>query len=248
MNDLSHDNPHRDPGHATAKPRRALRWTVALPVLTLLLFGGLCLLTFLQIDWKSLEKADHLSSARLPSTDVLARYGAETRKLGEIRRQKRSGFAVGELLRSLRPPLQTPAVLLADFQALRKRQAESVPELLRSIVPLWTEELRNKATARELDLVQSLFLQAVVSLEAPPALSATERSAVFDLAGELVARPDRGLGTVILYLDRVAAKADLWRLAQLAQAVSGNQDRLELQKIIERLGGKPGGIKVTDVR
>lgn len=238
---------------------RFLRWTILVPCLTAAIFGGLFALTFLEIDWKRAEKSsERRPSAREVTAEVLARYRAETAKLGEIREAKRAGLTAEAIVAIFAPSaggeegaraLPARATLLADFQALRKRSPESVPRLLRALVPVWREALkREDLRPGELELLSELFLQAAVSLDAAPSLKDSERAELFSLFRDLLRHGESGLGGLLVYLSLVAMPADLATLRELAGEVRGTQHREEIRRILDRLEKRASNWKVADAR
>ncbi len=238
--------------------RRLLRWTAIVPTLTFAIFGGLCALTFVQIDWRRPKTPRRGSTARDFTAEVLARYRAETAKLGEIRERNRAGLSVEGLIRlfgrpagadQAREPLPAREALLSDFQALRRRSPETAPELLRALVPVWRQVLEEKEPRPgERELLAELFLQAAVSLEAAPPLDDGERNEIFALCRDLLARGESGLGGVLVYLGTVATPRDAPALRELAEKVRQAQHREEIRRILERLEKRSPTLKVADAR
>lgn len=240
--------------------RRFFRWTALVPCLTAAIFGGLCALTLFEIDRRRpRDPSGRRPSARDRTAEVLARYRAEAAKLGEIRERARSGLSAEGIASvfdrraagrdGVVPALPGRAVLLADFQALRKRSPGSVPRLLRALVPVWRRALeREDLRPGELELLGELFLQAAVSLDGPPVLEDGERRDIVALAGDLVRRGEGGMGGVIVYLGLVAEPADAGALRDLAEKVHGAQHREELRRILDRLERRGANWRVAGAR
>jgi len=231
----------------TARGARSLlrRWTVLVPVLTLGVFAALCFASFVEISRREPERP---LSVEEVSAEVLARYEAESRRLGEIRREARAGLDAEHFLALFAPveaespttelpggeaqdgededhakerPLPSRATVLADLQAMSVASPREVERLCRALVPLWRQKLAEAETsAAEHELLGALLRQCAVGLQRDLALAPGEREAIFHLAGELLDRQPNACASVVLLLRHAAGPGDLGSLEELQGKVA----------------------------
>jgi hypothetical protein len=227
-----------------------------LPLLTLLLFGALTLLSLVELRGRRPERRG-ATIAEL-SAEALARYESEARQLRALREEARRSLDAADFLELFQAErreadgaeqsLPSRARLLADFQELRRRRPDDVAVLARGLLGLWRQALsETKWTEAELGLLEHLFLHATLALDGSFELDPAQADAALDLAETLSQKRPQGLAALLPFLRHAAGERAAARIESLAKAPLDAQLQVELQRLVRHLRGEDVA-EVADVK
>lgn len=223
---------------ATRKPQ-AFRWLLVLPLVTLVIFLSVSLVSFLEIGSR---KPQARIATRPASAEVLARYEAQSRELGKMREDARAKLTPEALLGSVSPKkaeeIPAQAKLLSDLLSLEKRTPGSAGAVFKGLLPLWRKAKDLDGAERRLSRIEAVMSQALLLTGGEFTLGGDERRDLLDLLEGSIGRGTKFPGSIVLVLGRVGEPSDLARLRALKEKPLLAQLSFEIDRLIALLQKK----------
>ncbi len=207
-----------------------------IPVVTLLAFAGLGLLTLVELRANRSESTEVAQSP--PEADT--RYAAQSAELAALRRAARElvtpvSFVamVGKAARDGEPSTQE---VLASFQALNARAPGCADKLVSALLPLWNEiKADGKAN---LSRVEEALTQVMLAATGALALDAGEREQLLAMLEDTSRRGSTLAPVIVLVLARLGT--DVARLESIQANAVDVQLKAQIGKVLEELKRSSG--------
>ena len=211
---------------------------LVIPVLTLVAFAGLGLLTLIELRRKPSESTED----QKPAPALSARYSGENAELAERRRASREAITpkdfVAMVEMAAKDNKRSTQELLASFHALRARTPDCGDKLLSPLLTVWN---KTKADSKaNLLRVEEVLTHVMLVTTDAVVLSAEEHEQLFPMLESAIRRGSMLAPVIVLVMARVGA--DITRLEDLQGRVDNAQLKAQIEKVVaemKRSSGKP---------